>query len=426
MEAANDSSREGRGAPASLLTRPSARIARKTLLLSAATLLAMGVMSMANEAEASYGDKICQIETTSCDYSKVNPHSSATGKYQMTQAALIDVGIISKPDPNSKPHKGAGEWDNVVWNEDWGVSSREEFLNNPAAQEKAFEAYSRQNWQSLEAMGTTDYIGAVYHGHIIDEAGLLAAAHFLGPKGLDDYLRYGEINEQTLKNHPNIEEEIIKRLQMVGGEDISDITGESGPGAFAGQDVSRGGIALADAQSCDPEVEAALRDASIAAVNTAAILASHEGVGYSTMDEPFGFLSCLEDLLSGGVDATFTPPTLSDILGMLENYICQKAEEMYNMATAEVNSVLSEATGAANERLGGFSAVPIVGDIVGSNASVNIRWDRNKQGSIPERFDYGINARNPNDPYGIETNKNKLEEVQQLLHDIEDWGQGLQ
>lgn len=56
--------------------------------------------------------------------------------------------------------------------------------------------------------------------------------------------------------------------------------------------------------------------------------------------EGFNKLSCLDNLLNGGLDVVFAPPSLSQLLGMLQNAICSQANQMFSKATAPLNDSL--------------------------------------------------------------------------------------
>ncbi len=102
--------------------------------------------------------------------------SSAIGYYQMTLAALRDIGL--KDD--------AGNW---VENE-WGITSDEEFQCNRPANDEAMKRYTENNWSILDDEAK-DLIGKSAYGVVIDAASLLAGAHFLGARGINDFMSCG-------------------------------------------------------------------------------------------------------------------------------------------------------------------------------------------------------------------------------------------
>jgi len=56
--------------------------------------------------------------------------------------------------------------------------------------------------------------------------------------------------------------------------------------------------------------------------------------GFSTAG--FRTLSCLDALL-GGINIIFAPPSLPNILGILESYVCRQIEQLYARAVTPVN-----------------------------------------------------------------------------------------
>lgn len=114
--------------------------------------------------------------------------ATATGAYGLTAAALKDAGFISY---DSNPQVGHGEWSNVTWNENpWGISSREEFLNNPAAQDAAMLAYTQRNWSNIPS-SVKQWVGQTAGGMVINESALLAGSHFLGAGGMQNFAACG-------------------------------------------------------------------------------------------------------------------------------------------------------------------------------------------------------------------------------------------
>ncbi|MCE2540841.1 MAG: hypothetical protein J4G16_10775 [Acidobacteria bacterium] len=101
---------------------------------------------------------------------------SAIGCYQMTRAALRDVGFKN----------AAGDWlDN-----EWDVDSDDEFQRNRRAQDAAMLRYTTNNWLQVEPC-VRDLIGRTVGGVALDQAALVAGAHLLGATGLVRFVRCG-------------------------------------------------------------------------------------------------------------------------------------------------------------------------------------------------------------------------------------------
>lgn len=74
-----------------------------------------------------------------------------------------------------------------------GVKSREEFLNNPEMQERAFEAILQRNKWILRDY-IEQYSGQTVGGVKVTESGILAAAHLAGALSVKRFLRsYGKV-----------------------------------------------------------------------------------------------------------------------------------------------------------------------------------------------------------------------------------------
>lgn len=113
-------------------------------------------------------------------YDANRPGSQYLGKYQFGNAALIDLGFKNKD----------GEWDN-----EYNITSAEEFLNNPDIQEKAMEKWTKILDRRLKDKGAYDkWVGKEFEGIKITENGLRAIAHLQGVAGA---LRALENNENT-------------------------------------------------------------------------------------------------------------------------------------------------------------------------------------------------------------------------------------
>ena len=75
----------------------------------------------------------------------------------------------------------------------------------------------------------------------------------------------------------------------------------------------------------------------------------------------FTGLSCIDRLFnSGGLNVIFNPPNLSQIINMLEQAICNKAQQMFSSLMQPVSQMLSQATGSlgGGQMLGGGGFFP--------------------------------------------------------------------
>ena len=143
--------------------------------------------------------------------------SSAIGYYQMTLAALRDVKL--KDD--------LGNW---IENE-WGITSDEQFQCNRHANDEAMKRYTEINWSILDDQ-VKDRIGRSAYGVVIDAASLLAGAHFLGASGMNEFIRCGMhvtcISESAVRTNGGdraaIHRRLIARLKEATGLNVSELT----------------------------------------------------------------------------------------------------------------------------------------------------------------------------------------------------------
>ncbi len=136
------------------------------------------------------------------------------GKYQMGESALKDAGYY-KGDPTSR-NDWIGEWTGKdrVW-------SKEDFLNNPRAQENAIREYHRKTWKYIRALGLDKYVGKTVKGIYITESGLIGGAHLLGTGNVKRFLKSnGRVIPRDGYGTP-----ITEYISKFSGYDVSEITG---------------------------------------------------------------------------------------------------------------------------------------------------------------------------------------------------------
>lgn len=109
---------------------------------------------------------------SSNDYSAVNT-LGYVGKYQFGNMALYDLGYSKTTQASSKVLANADAWTGKG-----GVTSREAFLKNTAAQEECMDGLLRRNYRTLLAKGTITKDSSKS-----EVAGYLAAAHLKGCGG---------------------------------------------------------------------------------------------------------------------------------------------------------------------------------------------------------------------------------------------------
>jgi hypothetical protein len=155
-----------------------------------------------------FASAIRQAESTD-DYGSLGPSPKVKdlgkqhfGAYQMGYAALADAGFVEKQDDVTDP-----KW--TAYAQSLGVASKVDFLKNKAAQDVAFKRWMKKNDNYLQNYKT--YIGQTIHatgvGDVyITESGLLAVAHLLGHKDVEEFLKSGGKTDQSDDNNIHVSE----------------------------------------------------------------------------------------------------------------------------------------------------------------------------------------------------------------------------
>ena len=185
--------------------------------------MAVAVPAVAGASDAGVREFLAQIEQheTGGNCLATPPTGSAIGCYQMTWRALVDVSLKNGPGPR--------DW---VTNQ-FGVKSDEEFKRNRAANDYAVKAYVRLNWDEYLSCGTKRRICTEVGGVAIDEASLLAGAHFLGAGGMNTFVACGMHREECVPenavewnggNRSRVHGNLLARMHEAVGLDISELT----------------------------------------------------------------------------------------------------------------------------------------------------------------------------------------------------------
>lgn len=118
----------------------------------------------------SYGDQLASIETKGktleASYAATSKSGKFLGRYQMDPStALVEAGYTDK----------TGKWTDYA--KAHSVASKEDFLNNPAAQEDALRRLTDKNAEFLVRNNLDLHIGKNFGGESLTGAGLLLGAH---------------------------------------------------------------------------------------------------------------------------------------------------------------------------------------------------------------------------------------------------------
>lgn len=169
----------------------SASALAKKLGLSAIGLTSMFAGSAyAGGMMGAYGDALGQRESGG-NYGIENT-LGYVGKYQFGWPALVDLGLIKSQGRVGKGQKSIlNEKSN--WTGKYGVSSKEEFLRSPEAQEKAFEDWNKMLDRRTKNMGLDQYIGQTIDGVPVTMEGIRASSHLLGHGAVKKALQSGNL-----------------------------------------------------------------------------------------------------------------------------------------------------------------------------------------------------------------------------------------
>lgn len=166
------------------------------------------------QPNAEFRNGIANKETPGADamsdygYTQFNPKTSALGRYQITNKALVDLNL-KNPD---------GSWrTDTPFYRAYHITSDQEFLHNPAAQEDVMSAYmARQEYLGREII--RKYVGMTYVGIkgetiTVTLGGLVAAIHRQGPTKVREY--FGSIKNGRSNPHMHYKDKTIEtRLHL--------------------------------------------------------------------------------------------------------------------------------------------------------------------------------------------------------------------
>lgn len=90
-------------------------------------------------------------------------------------------------------------------------------MNNPAAQDAAFDLYAKVQWSYIENYGLDKHVGQTISGVTITKSGLIAAAHLVG---IGDLIKAVEANDLTVSEDGN-KIKAKEYMEKFGGYDIN-------------------------------------------------------------------------------------------------------------------------------------------------------------------------------------------------------------
>lgn len=146
--------------------------------LVTAIILVFMIMLASGDNYDDFRDDLGMRESSD-NYAAVN-RFHYMGRYQLGSLALQDIGF---QDQN-------GAWTDLA--KSYGISSEQDFLNAPDAQDAIVTIYHKRLCSYIRANDLDDYIGTTYCGVKVTKSGLLAACHLVGIGSLIRGLESGQ------------------------------------------------------------------------------------------------------------------------------------------------------------------------------------------------------------------------------------------
>ena len=303
-------------------------------------------------------------------------NASAMGNYQIMFSNWQNMGYVS-PDSSG--------WHDAVFTpeanqygvynvDDLRFSSGGSALQDAAAGTLAYGMYNQLSG------GTTSYVGQNINGVTINEAALLRGAWHLGPGGMNTWASSGFSAEGLRAMDPDgsilaangyssyeaWNASLMNQMASMGNVDISELTGGEyvvGGGSY------EGGSSLED---CAPEISQALAESGRKRVENVVAMAQDQNLGFSTLEQPMGVMSCIDFAFSGGLDIFFQVPNINGLLSGLQDYACSQLNSMVGNAMNQMTSTLQDAT-SLNANVPGFGPISGLG-------GVSMSWNQNSSG----------------------------------------------
>jgi len=346
---------------------PAFRLAALTTLI----LFVASQVSLAIQMN-SFQAALIPVEGGGAGFQAQNPNTNALGAFQLTPAALQDIGW----------QDSSGNWTPAA--RAAGVSSTSDFLNNPQAQVAADNAYNQNNINYLgstysQRLGTTD----TGSGAVLTQGNMAYCAEALGASGCQQYLATGQVPSQDLAENPQWANGGFQRnMSQMGNTSLNDTSNVSvSTSSTLNADGTTTSTTTVNGVFCDPAIlQAAMQGGQNMADNWTA-LAESPGTGYSMLGGqsvlqaagllsptspgyvaqnpafanslapgqslPFGganfaMASCLNNLMGSGLNIIFSPMGLQEILNAILAAACGMAMELFATVTQPINQTVYE------------------------------------------------------------------------------------
>lgn len=330
---------------------------------------------------------------------ETNGSSTAIGATQMTQGAWEQSGLLTLNSPVTRANFGTGAWNNVTFKPNqFGITSKEDLLANPDAQNYYTQIYAQQTWNSSQLQSVAGKVGGEIPGvpgSTITNAALLTCGMELGAGGCATFLKNGTTGDPALDANARF------RMQSEAGNDASavtnaaDTTNATGPSVNSTSTVGNGAVT---GLYCNPQIATMMQQNGAQAVKNWTMLATAPGTGYTTLgggsimqaaglapgatkngplasalgvnDNDFYMVACVDRLMNSGLNI-FGSFSLDDILAKLEQAACQAIYGMFTQITQPLSQSLGQYSGLGVPGVPGFFPGLNLGSIGGGlNTSI--------------------------------------------------------
>lgn len=130
---------------------------------------------------------------SSGDYGIVSP-AGYLGMYQMSEILLVDIGWLGSDGKYDNNYTNGGMWTSKA--QGYGVTNKDTFLSNSAAQDAAVTEALDKNWNTY-LKSYRQYAGQTLNGYDLTMSGLVAAAHLVGWSKVKTFLESGGTADAT-------------------------------------------------------------------------------------------------------------------------------------------------------------------------------------------------------------------------------------
>lgn len=128
--------------------------------------------------------------------------SNRLGRFALGEHTLERIGLVNRDNTPTKNDYKEG------WTGKYGITSTEQFLASPAAQDRAF--HDVLDWQVKTLRSVLHYDGQIIDSHEISISGMLGAACLTNPFRAWSYVKYGNHNYPEVTGQPPVGESLAR------------------------------------------------------------------------------------------------------------------------------------------------------------------------------------------------------------------------